>query len=48
MTTAATNVPISRLEASLGRAIAELEMLVGQELLAPNAAWQPAIRGGDQ
>jgi outer membrane protein, heavy metal efflux system len=39
---------IARLEADLGRAIAELEMLVGQELLDPNAARQPAIRGGDQ
>ena len=48
MTTAATNVPISRLEAGLARAIAELEMPVGQELFAPNAARQPAIRGGDQ
>jgi hypothetical protein len=47
MTTAATNVTISRLEAGW-RAIAELEMLVGQELLDPNAARQPAIRGGDQ
>ena len=39
---------IARLEADLGRAIAELEMLVGQELLDPNAARQPATRGGDR
>jgi cobalt-zinc-cadmium efflux system outer membrane protein len=39
---------IARLEADLGRAIGELEMLVGQELLDPNAARQPAARGGDQ
>ena len=39
---------IARLEADLGRAIAELEMLVGQELLDPNAARQPPTRGGDQ
>ncbi|HEY8256437.1 MAG TPA: TolC family protein [Gemmatimonadales bacterium] len=39
---------IARLEADLGRAIAELEMLVGQELLDPNAVRQPATRGGDQ
>jgi outer membrane protein TolC len=39
---------IARLEADLGRAIAELEMLVGQELLDSNAARQPATRGGDQ
>ena len=39
---------IARLEADLGRAIAELEMLVGQELLDLNAARQPATRGGDQ
>jgi outer membrane protein, heavy metal efflux system len=39
---------IARLEADLGRAIAELEMLVGQDLLDPDAAGQPATRGGDQ
>ena len=37
-----------QLEAEEGKALAELEMLVGQELLDPNAAWQQATRGGDQ
>ena len=36
-----------QLEAEEGTALAELEMLVGQELLDPNA-WQPATRGGNQ
>jgi len=35
-------------EAEEGKALAELEMLVGQELLDPNTAWQQATRGGDQ
>lgn len=37
-----------QLEAEEGKALAELEMLIGQELLDPNAAWQQATRGGDQ
>ena len=34
-----------QLEAEEGKALAELEMLVGQELLDPDAAWQEAARG---
>jgi len=37
-----------QLEAEEGKALAELEMLVGQQLLDPNAPWQQATRGGDQ
>jgi len=37
-----------QLEAEEGKALAELEMLVGQELLDPDAARQQAARGGDQ
>lgn len=37
-----------QLEAEEGKSLAELEMLIGQELLDPNAAWQQATRGGDQ
>jgi len=37
-----------QLEAEEGKALAELEMLVGQQLLDPNAPWQEATRGGDQ
>ena len=37
-----------QLEAEEGKALAELEMLVGQQLLDPDAAWQQATRGGDQ
>ncbi len=37
-----------QLEAEEGKALAELEMLVGQVLLDPDAARQEAARGGDQ
>lgn len=37
-----------QLEAEQGKALAELEMLVGQELLDSNAAWHQAAPGGDQ